>query len=117
MDDYMYLQQMRFGQRIKYMCDVDKECMDELVPAFVLQPLIENAIIHGLSSSSKGGLIYVRCFKKEDKMWLSVADTGIGIERDKLKISEDILIIYFYHRIPNRLQLLKMTIKVMRITE
>jgi two-component system LytT family sensor kinase len=60
MDDYMYLQQMRFGQRIKYMCDVDKECMDELVPAFVLQPLIENAIIHGLSSSSKGGLIYVR---------------------------------------------------------
>ena len=29
MDDYMYLQQMRFGQRIKYMCDVDKECMDE----------------------------------------------------------------------------------------
>ena len=46
MDDYMYLQQMRFGQRIKYMCDVDKECMDELVPAFVLQPLIENAIIH-----------------------------------------------------------------------
>lgn len=85
MDDYMYLQQMRFGQRIKYMCDVDKECMDELVPAFVLQPLIENAIIHGLSSSSKGGLIYVRCFKKEDKMWLSVADTGIGIERDKLK--------------------------------
>ena len=85
MDDYMYLQQMRFGQRIKYMCDVDKECMDELVPAFVLQPLIENAIIHGLSSSSKGGLIYVRCFKKEDKMWLSVADTGIGIERDKLE--------------------------------
>ena len=85
MDDYMYLQQMRFGQRIKYMCDVDKECMDELVPAFVLQPLIENAIIHGLSSSYKGGLIYVRCFKKEDKMWLSVADTGIGIERDKLK--------------------------------
>ena len=85
MDDYMYLQQMRFGQRIKYMCDIDKECMDELVPAFVLQPLIENAIIHGLSSSSKGGLIYVRCFKKEDKMWLSVADTGIGIERDKLE--------------------------------
>lgn len=84
MDDYMYLQQMRFGQRIKYMCDVDKDCMYELVPAFVLQPLIENAIIHGLSSSSKGGLIYVRCFKRDNKMWLSVADTGTGIKSDKL---------------------------------
>lgn len=85
MDDYMYLQQMRFGQRIKYMCDVDKNCVDELVPAFVLQPLIENAIIHGLSPSSKGGLIYVRCFKKDDKMWLSIADTGVGMEKNKLE--------------------------------
>ena len=49
MDDYMYLQQMRFGKRIKYICDVDESCMKELVPTFVLQPLIENAIIHGLS--------------------------------------------------------------------
>lgn len=84
MDDYMYLQQMRFGQRIKYMCDVDNSSLDELVPAFVLQPLIENAIIHGLSSLSEGGIIYVRGFKKDDKMWLSIADTGVGIEKDKL---------------------------------
>lgn len=84
MDDYMYLQQMRFGKRIKYICDVDDSCMKELVPTFVLQPLIENAIIHGLSSLSEGGLIYVRGFKKDGKMWLSVADTGIGIEKDKL---------------------------------
>ena len=84
MDDYMYLQQMRFGQRIKYMCDVDNSSLDELVPAFVLQPLIENAIIHGLSSLSEGGLIYVRGFKNDDKMWLSIADTGVGIEKDKL---------------------------------
>lgn len=64
MDDYMYLQQMRFGQRIKYMCDVDNSSLDELVPAFVLQPLIENAIIHGLSSLSEGGLIYVSVLRK-----------------------------------------------------
>ena len=82
MDDYMYFQQMRFGKRIKYICDVDESCMKELVPTFVLQPLIENAIIHGLSSLSEGGLIYVRGFKKDGKMWLSVADTGI--EKDNL---------------------------------
>ena len=85
MDDYMYLQQMRFGQRIKYMSDIDKNCMDEHIPAFVLQPLIENAIIHGLTPSSNGGLIYVRCFKKNGKTWLSIADTGIGISEAKLE--------------------------------
>ena len=59
--------------------------MDELIPAFVLQPLIENAIIHGLTPSSNGGLIYVRCFKKNGKTWLSIADTGIGISEAKLE--------------------------------
>ena len=59
MDDYMYLQQMRFGKRIKYICDVDDSCMKELVPTFVLQPLIEIAFIHGLSSLLDGGLFYV----------------------------------------------------------
>lgn len=82
--DYMYLQQMRFGQRIKYICDADEKCMYELVPSFVLQPLVENAIIHGLSHSSQGGLIYIRCFIKEDRMWLSVADTGLGMDKDRL---------------------------------
>ena len=82
--DYMYLQQMRFGQRIKYICNATDECLEELVPSFVLQPLVENAIIHGLSNSSEGGLIYVRCWKKNEYMYMSVADTGLGIEHERL---------------------------------
>lgn len=77
MDDYMYLQQMRFGKRIKYICDVDESCMKELVPTFVLQPLIENAIIHGLSSLSEGGLIYVRGFKKMVKCGYQLRILGL----------------------------------------
>lgn len=75
---------MRFGQRIRYICNVDDKCMDELVPSFVLQPLVENAIIHGLLNTEDGGFICVRCFKKEDRMWISVADNGLGMDRDVL---------------------------------
>lgn len=90
-EDYMYLQKMRFGQRIRYSCDASAESREVLVPSFALQPLVENAIIHGLSKTSKGGNIYVRCWVKDHVTWISVADTGEGIEEDRLlKIRESI---------------------------
>lgn len=78
--DYMYLQQMRFGQRIKYSFDAQPETLQVLVPSFVLQPLVENAIIHGISKSSKGGRIHIRCWEKDNTTWISVADTGEGMD-------------------------------------
>ena len=52
--DYMYLQQMRFGQRIRYDTDCKPDTMEVLVPSFALQPLVENAIIHGISPKGQG---------------------------------------------------------------
>ena len=54
--DYMYLQQMRFGERIRYElnCKVEQELV--MVPAFTFQPLVENAIIHGVSRRRKAGV-------------------------------------------------------------
>ena len=51
----MYLQQMRFGERIRYElnCKVEQELV--MVPAFTFQPLVENAIIHGVSPKEEGG--------------------------------------------------------------
>ena len=53
--DYMYLQQMRFGQRFQYITDISPQTSDILIPSFSLQPLVENAVIHGLSKRSRGG--------------------------------------------------------------
>lgn len=80
--DYMYLQQMRFGQRIKYVSCPDENTLQVLVPSFVLQPLVENAVIHGLSKSSKGGVIVVRSWQKDGLTWISVADTGEGMDEE-----------------------------------
>ena len=81
--DYMYLQQMRFGARIKYVALPADETLEILVPSFVLQPLVENAIVHGLSKSSTGGVIVVRSWCQNGLTWISVADTGVGMDENQ----------------------------------
>ena len=83
--DYMYLQQMRFGQRIRYTTDCSPETLEVLVPSFALQPLVENAIIHGLSPKGQGGRIHVRSRMKDGRLWISVADTGLGMSLKRLE--------------------------------
>lgn len=83
--DYMYLQQMRFGQRIRYTTDCRPETLEVLVPSFALQPLVENAIIHGISPKGQGGRIHVRSWMRGGRMWISVADTGCGMSVERLE--------------------------------
>ncbi len=54
--DYMYLQQMRFGTRLHYdiQCLVDSSRI--MIPTFTLQPLVENAVVHGISKKEEGGI-------------------------------------------------------------
>ena len=57
--DYMYLQQMRFGERIRYELDCKARQELVMVPAFTFQPLVENAIIHGIAPKEEGGSIRI----------------------------------------------------------
>lgn len=82
--DYMYLQQMRFGKRIQYQSDCAPETLSLLVPSFVLQPLVENAIKHGLSTRSSGGRVVVRSWMAGERFWMSIADTGEGMTEERL---------------------------------
>ena len=82
--DYVYLQKMRFGERITCTFDCAPETEAELVPSFALQPLIENSIVHGLAAKPEGGKIYVRTWMERGHVILSVADTGVGIPADRL---------------------------------
>lgn len=94
--DYMYLQQMRFGGRISYEMDclVNEELV--MVPTFTFQPLVENAIIHGLSPKEEGGRIRIRIWEKEGLLRITVGDNGIGMDegelealRNQLRLEED----------------------------
>ena len=77
--DYMYLQQMRFGNRIQFMFECTEDTENVLVPTFTTQPLLENAIIHGLGPKEEGGYVKMQVFRKEDMLHIRVEDNGIGM--------------------------------------
>ncbi|MBR6404481.1 MAG: sensor histidine kinase [Eubacterium sp.] len=89
--DYMYLQKMRFGDRVKYIPNCLVEDDKVLVPTFTLQPLIENSIIHGISPKVEGGSVYVDVSKKDDKLYITVKDTGVGMDDDMVTRIQDSL--------------------------
>ena len=80
---YIHLEQARFGERLK----VDYELNTEnsfMLPALILQPLVENAIKHGLYPKISGGKITIRIDEKPSFFRIAVIDDGLGIEREKL---------------------------------
>lgn len=83
--DYMYLQQMRFGKRLRFTTDCQDDTLDYLVPSFALQPLVENAIVHGLAARKEGGKIHIRARRRGERLLLMVSDTGCGMEPERLE--------------------------------
>ena len=82
--DYMYIQQMRFGSRILYSCDLKVNAEQAMIPAFTLQPVVENAMVHGLSKKEQGGRVHVRIWEQGKRLVISVADTGLGMSEERL---------------------------------
>ena len=83
--DYMYLQQMRFGERIRYELDCKARQELVMVPAFTFQPLVENAIIHGIAPKEEGGSIRIVVRQKENRLRIAIGDDGIGMTEEELQ--------------------------------
>lgn len=83
-EDYMYLQKMRFGDRVKYIVNCDVDADNVMVPTFTLQPIIENSIIHGISPKVEGGTVSVDVSKKDDQLFIAIKDTGKGMDAETL---------------------------------
>ena len=83
-DNYMAIEMVRFGEKLRFHTEVDPESLDTLVPSMLLQPLIENSIRHGLSSKVDGGMIWVRSRVSQKKLHLVIEDDGVGIPEAKL---------------------------------
>lgn len=83
-DDYLAIEVVRFGEKLRFERDVAADTLDMLVPSMLLQPLVENSIKHGLSSKVEGGTIRIRTWRAEDRLCISVEDDGVGIPEAKL---------------------------------
>jgi hypothetical protein len=79
--DYLALMQVRMEDRLRVRFDLPQELAEVPVPPLVLQPLVENAIKHGLEPSVAGGCIEVRAAREGASLVLTVRDTGVGLNK------------------------------------
>ncbi len=77
-ESYLAIQQVRFAGRLDVKIDVTPEALDGLVPCFLLQPLVENAIQHGIAPLEAGGSIETHVKRVGDMLWMEVKDSGRG---------------------------------------
>jgi sensor histidine kinase YesM len=77
---YLDIMQVRFQGRLDVTVQVDDSVMDALVPNFVLQPLVENAVMHGVAKVEGSGRIELRATRHGDDVVISVRDNGPGID-------------------------------------
>ena len=78
LDDYLAIEQTRFADRLQVDMAIDPEALSGMIPCFLMQPLVENAIRHGISRSEEGGSIHVKVERKGARLRLQVRDSGAG---------------------------------------
>jgi two-component system LytT family sensor kinase len=82
--DYLAIELVRFGDKLRFEMDVDPITLDMFVPSMLLQPLIENSVKHGLSNKVEGGTIRVETRFEAGRLYIKVEDDGVGIPEQKL---------------------------------
>lgn len=99
---YLAIEQLRFGRRLDVEWDLDPQATAAKLPPLALQPLIENAVRHGIEPADKGGTIEIRTRRRRDRVLISVTNTvargpsrpghGIGIAsvRERLRLMHDL---------------------------
>jgi signal transduction histidine kinase len=76
---YLAIQKIRFGEKLKIEMQIEPEVQYATVPSLFLQPLVENAIRHGISHRASGGTVIVSARKVDDKLEIQVQDDGVGL--------------------------------------
>lgn len=83
---YITIQKVRFEDRIRVITSVEEGILDLKIVKFILQPLVENAINHGIAHKDDGGIITIQIRRKENDILITVEDNGIGFETHDIPI-------------------------------
>lgn len=83
-ENYMKIQQVRFGDRLKFERDIDPTCLNIKVPPMILQPLVENSVKYGIGPKQEGGTISLTVRRSGSIIFFEVKDNGLGINAKKV---------------------------------
>lgn len=81
---YFRIQKNRLEDRLNYEIELQEQVKGFMVPKLILQPLVENAITHGIEPKSGGGTVRIRAFEDEDIVRITVEDDGVGMDEEAL---------------------------------
>jgi len=85
LENYMTIQNVRYYNRIRLRCEAKDDLLDRRVPKMILQPLVENAIFHGLAEKEEGGEIVIRVDQLPSQISIEISDNGIGMDDETLQ--------------------------------
>ena len=83
-ENYVRIQQVRFGDRLRFEKDIDPTCLLTKIPPMILQPLVENSVKYGISPKADGGTIYLTVRRSAHIIFFEVRDDGLGINAKKV---------------------------------
>lgn len=82
---YLKIQNIRFKDKFDFKVEADPKLMKYLIPKLSIQPLLENAIYHGMEGMYEDGEIIISVYEEEDTIKIDVVDNGLGMTEDKLE--------------------------------
>ncbi len=85
MKSYATAQEYRMMGRFHIQYQVEPEIEDCLIPRFILQPIVENALIHGIEPTGRAGLVVVKGYRQEDRLYFTVTDNGKGMSQEQIE--------------------------------
>lgn len=85
LEHYLHIQKMRFGKRLQYEISMDETILEEEIPKLILQPFVENAIVHGFEKAGGEYVLSVVGSKEEKRMTFQIKDTGVGMSKEQME--------------------------------
>lgn len=85
---YLEIQKFRFDDRLHYKLEVEPAARELSIVPLIIQPLVENSVIHGLEGSMYGGTVAVKVKLHQNQLFVEVADNGVGMDKKKLALME-----------------------------
>lgn len=84
LQDYLHIQSYRYGDKMEASLEIDESLYDYFIPKLLIQPILENAIIHGLEDKLDDGHILVYAEKREEDIFITVEDDGVGMTEEAI---------------------------------
>jgi sensor histidine kinase YesM len=91
LSSYMLVQRVRFGERLDYHIDIDPQLLDVKILNHLLQPVLENAVSHGIEPKSRPGCIIIKGTLEKDTVLFAIKDNGAGMDGEKLACIRNML--------------------------